>query len=259
MQKRTEISATTRVATIVLSAVLYAIGKAITAFIPTPWGIGQLLVGVFIPVYFSVVSETLPAAIGAGLGTFIGDVLFLTPLGLTNPFLSLVAGVPANFVAALLIGYFVKKYASWSSFVAACISFITMGNLIAAASVVYFVHLPVSLILGFVVFWNTTSVPAAIIGVPILLRATSSLQTRSSIIRFFPNWETPLDKRQVIRAMVFPVIFLLIGVVYFLLPFSSFSPWPGLDLYFATAFVILAVFAPVGRIIVSSRDSSKKN
>jgi hypothetical protein len=239
--------------------VLYTIGKGITAFIPTPWGIGQLLVGLFLPAYFVVVSDTLSAAIGAALGTFLGDTLLLTPLKLTNPFLSLVAGVPSNFVGSFLLGYFVKKYKTWASFVAASISFITLGNLIAAASVVYFVNLPTSLIVGFVVFWNTTAIPAVIIGVPILLRATRSLYGRSQIVQFFPEWNGSKMSTQIAYMFGFTMLFLLIGLVFFAFaPPSVQSLWPGLQGYFAIAFISILVFAPVGGVVAGSRIKSSR-
>jgi hypothetical protein len=247
-------SVDTKVSIIVVTAVLYAVGKAITGYIPTPWGIGQLLIGVFLPIYFAVVSETVPAAIGAGLGTFLGDVLVLTPLGLTNPFLSLVAGVPANFVAAFLLGYFVKRYRTWASFVAATISFVTLGNLIAAVSVVYFVGLPLSLIIGFVVFWNTSAIPAAIIGVPLLLRATKSLYGRSRIVRFFPEWGSASRSTQLSYMIGFTFLFLLIGLFAFALSPQSFLPgWSGLQTYFVVAFLSILIFGPVGGIVAGSR------
>lgn len=251
-------SASTKVSIIVITAVLYTIGKAITGFIPTPWGVGQLLVGLFLPAYFVVVSETLPAAIGAALGTFIGDTLVLTPLKETTPFLSLVAGVPANFVGAFLLGYFVKKYRTWASFVAATVSFVTLGNLIAAASVVYFVGLPLSLIIGFVVFWNTTSIPAVIIGVPILIRATRSLYGRSQIVTFFPEWNALGRTKELAYMVGFTLLFLLIGVASFVLSPQSFAPqWAGLQNYFVIAFLAVMIFGPVGGIIAGSRLSEQ--
>src|SRR5208283_4742336 len=108
---------TSKVAIIAMTAVLYAVAKAATGYVPTPWGVGQLLIGIFVPAFFAVVADTWSVAIGAGLGTFIGDSLFLG--GSTNPALSLIAGVPANFFAFLLFGWFVKRYKSWSGFVAA--------------------------------------------------------------------------------------------------------------------------------------------
>jgi hypothetical protein len=162
----------TKVSIIAVTTVLYVIGKGVTAYVPSPWGVGQLLIGIFFPAFLAVVSETVPVAIGAGLGTFVGDSLILTPLGNTNPALSLIAGVPANFLAFLFFGWFVKKYRTWSGFVAATVAFVTLGNLIAAVMVERFgalVFAPavglnsfpaVNVIFGFTMFWNMTTIPA---------------------------------------------------------------------------------------------------
>ncbi|TLX99881.1 MAG: hypothetical protein E6K90_05410, partial [Thaumarchaeota archaeon] len=179
-----ERSITTYVVAMALTAALYAVAKGLTSFALTPFGVGQLLIFIFVPAFFAVVSPTLAVAIGAGLGTFLGDVLFLTPAGSTNPALSLVAGVPANFFAFFLFGWFVKRYRSWPAFVAATVSFVTLGNLIAATSLVLFGaalftpvnylitnFTPPALILGFTVFWTSTMIPAILIMVPILVRA----------------------------------------------------------------------------------------
>ncbi len=256
----------TRVTIIAITAVLYAIGKGITAAIPTPWGVGQLLVGIFLPAFFAVVAETVPAAIGAGLGTFIGDVLFLTPLGGTNPALSLIAGVPSNFVGMLLFGWFVKKYRSWSAFVAATVSFVTLGNLIAATVVVFFgaaVFTPVNyltthysisgLILGFTVYWNMTSIPAIVVGVPLLLRAVRPLFGRSRILQFNPEWSPGVHGRQAGITLAFAFLFLLLGLVFLLTAPSSLSLWPGLTDYFAVAAAVVLIFAPITSVIAGAR------
>ena len=144
-------------AIVVMTAVLDAIGKWFSAFIPTPWGVGQLLVGIFLPAFMAVTSDTLSVAAGAGLGTFVGDFFVQT-----NPTLSLIAGVPANFLAFLLFGWFVKKYKTWPSFVAATVIFVSLGNLMAAVLVFLFIQsrtgavLPSSAIMGLTIFWNTT-------------------------------------------------------------------------------------------------------
>lgn len=261
--KRSSVS--TKVSIIAITAVLYAIGKGLTAYVPSPWGVGQLLVGIFIPAYLAVVSETLPVAIGAGMGTFIGDVIFLTPLGNTNPALSLIAGVPANFFAFLLFGWFVKKYPTWSGFVAATIAFVTFGNLIAAVSVVLFgalVFAPaaglasfnaVNLVLGFTVFWNTTAIPAIIIGVPILIRATRPLFGRSQILSFEPRWTAQDSGKQFMVSMGFAAIFLVLGVVFLLGFYSSVSPiWGQLNFYVPLGALLVLVFAPLVRVIAGS-------
>jgi hypothetical protein len=253
------------VALIAVTAVLYAFGKGLTAYVPSPWGVGSLLVGIFLPAYFAVVSETLPVAIGAALGTFLGDVLFLTPLGTTNPALSLIAGVPANFFAFLLFGWFVKKYGTWSAFVAGTVAFVTLGNLIAAISVDRFgalVFAPavglssfsaVNVVLGFTVFWDMTSIPAIIVAVPILIRATRPLFGRSHMLSFNPQWSVPVARRQVVLSLAFAGIFLLLGVVFLLGFYSSVSGiWPQLDLYVPVAALLVLVFAPLVSVMAGA-------
>ncbi len=248
-----------------VTAILYAIGKGLTAYVPSPWGVGSLLVGIFLPAYFAVVSETLPVAIGAAMGTFIGDVLFLTPLGTTNPALSLIAGVPANFFAFLLFGWFVKRYRTWSGFVAGTVAFVTIGNLIAATSVVLFGSLvfapaaglasfnAVNLVLGFTVFWNTTSIPAIIIAVPILIRATRPLFGRSQMLSFNPQWSTEVTRRQVALSLTFAGLFLLLGVIFLLGFYSSVSAiWPELNLYVPIAALLVLVFAPLVSVMAGA-------
>ena len=255
----------TQVAIMAATAVLYAIGKGLTAYIPTPWGVGSLLVFIFLPAFFAVVSETLPAAIGAAIGTFVGDVVFLTPLGTTNPALSLVAGVPANFFAFLLFGWFVKKYRTWSGFVAGTVAFVTLGNLIAAVSVVFLGSLvfapaaglasfnAVNLVLGFTVFWNMTSIPAIIIAVPILIRVTRPLFGRSQILRFDPQWTVQTTGRQIALSIGFAGFFLILGVV-FLVGFYSGAPlWTNLNFYVPFTALLVLVFAPLASVIAGKR------
>jgi hypothetical protein len=259
-------SISTRVSIIAVTAVLYAVGKGLTAFVPSPWGVGQLLIGIFLPAFFAVVSETVPAAIGAGLGTFIGDVLFLTPLGNTNPALSLVAGVPSNFVGILLFGWFVKKYRSWPAFVAGTVSFVTLGNLIAATAVVSFgaaVFTPINylithfdlagLVLGLTVFWNMTSIPAIIIGVPILVRAVRPLFGRSRILQYNPVWSQGTGGRGTLVAVIFSLLFLVLGAFFIVLAPNSLTLWPGLTTYFAVAAALVLIFAPIAGVLAGSR------
>jgi len=257
LQKGPQLSASlaSRVATIVMVAALYAVGKALTAYIPSPWGIGQFLVGLFIPAFFAVVSDTLPVAVGAGLGTFVGDVFFLTPLKETTPILSLVAGVPANFIAFLLFGWFVKKYRSWPAFVAATVCFVTLGNLIAAIDVVEFLALPQGLILGFTLFWNIGAIPAVIIGVPLLLRATKPLMGRSSILRYESSWSGNISSRKMATALAFAALFVAFGVALFFGAPGTLSSWPGLGAYFAVAAVVVVVLGPVAGHLARTKRS----
>jgi hypothetical protein len=247
-------TATVRIAIIVLTTLLYAAGKWLTASIPTPWGVGELLIGVFLPALLAVLSETLPVAIGAGLGTLVGD-LFVTG---TNSALSLVAGVPANFIAFLFFGWFVKRYRSWPSFVAATIAFVTLGNLIAATNVYLFakaligISVPSSAILGLTIFWNTTSIPAIIIAVPLLVRALRPLQGRSKVLAFFPEWTASIGGRQAALSLFFALIFIALGAAAFVLSPASVATEPGLG-YFALAGVLVLVFGPVANTLAGSK------
>jgi hypothetical protein len=200
-----------------------------------------------------LVSETIPVAIGAGLGTFIGDVLVLAPLNETTPFLSLVAGVPANFVAFLILGWFVKKFKSWSAFVAAAVCFVTLGNLIAAVSVVETLALPAGLILGFVVYWNLGAIPAVIVGVPILVRATGPLMERSKILKYRPQWGGSLSGRQAGIALGFAALFIALGAALFLGGGILLPSWSGLTFYFAISALIVLIFGPFANVIAGSK------
>ncbi len=261
----------TYVIAIALTASLYAIAKGLTSFVLTPFGVGQLLIFIFVPAFFAVVSPTLAVAIGAGLGTFLGDVLFLTPVGSTNPALSLIAGVPANFVAFLLFGWFVKRYRSWPAFVAATVSFVTLGNLIAAASVVLFgaaVFTPVNylvtnfdlagLILGFTVFWTSTMIPAILVMVPVLVRAVRPLQGRSPIITDYPSWSAGVMKNQLITSVIFGVIFVALGAIFFLAAPSTLALFPGVTTYFVITVASVIIIGPLAGAIAGTKLVGKQ-
>jgi hypothetical protein len=241
-------SVTVQVSVIAISAALFAVAKGLTAYIRTPWGVGQLFIASFIPVFFAVASDTLPAALGAGFGSFLGDIFFLVPLGATTPFFALTVGAPANFVATLLLGLFVKRYRSWPAFVAATICFLTLGNLIAGALLVYLVPLQFSLILGFTVYWDMTSIPAILIGVPILVRATRSAFGRSKILKYAPAWSN-VGRGQLAVSLAFSFLFVALGGGIFLFARSTVAGWPGLATYFALSAVVVVVFGPLASLL----------
>ncbi len=255
--ERVSVSLAARVSVIAITAALYAVGKAVTGFISTPWNVGEVLIAVFLPAFMAVVAETLPVAIGTGIGTFIGDYFVRT-----TPILSLVAGVPANFVGILLFGWFIKKYKSWSSFVAATVAFLTLGNLIAAVNVVLFLGLPAGLILGFVVYWNTTGIPAIIVAVPLLVRAVRPLFGRSRILTNPPEWSAIVGRRQIAVALLFGLIYVIIGAVIFLAAPGSVAALSnnGLSLvgYFAVAALLVIVFGPLASVLAGSRLEAKR-
>jgi len=233
---------------IAVSAALFAVAKGLTAYIRTPWGVGQLFIASFIPVYFAVTADAFPAALGAGFGSFLGDVFFLVPLGATTPFYALTVGAPANFIATLFLALFVRRYRSWPAFVAATVCFLTLGNLIAGALLVYLVPLQFPLILGFTVYWDMTSIPAILIGVPALLRATKPIISRSKLLRYVPDWSA-VGRRQIMVSLIFSLLFVALGAGVFLFAPGTVSGWPGLATYFAISAVVVLVLGPLASLV----------
>jgi hypothetical protein len=95
-----------------LSAALYAaFGYIFFAVLPiTMPGLGlvRFWPQVVIPAVFAVIFGPWVGGLGAAVGIFISDMLIHG-----NPILSLMAGVPSNFVMFWLIGYFTKKKIKW--------------------------------------------------------------------------------------------------------------------------------------------------
>ncbi len=238
---------TVQVSVIAVSAALFAIAKGLTAYIRTPWGLGELFIASFVPAYFAVTSDALPAALGAGAGSFLGDVLFLVPLGATTPFFALTVGAPANFIATLFLSMFVRRYGSWSAFVAGTVCFLTLGNIIAGGLLVYLAGLPVDLIFGFTVYWNMTAIPAILIGVPILIRATRPVVGRSRLVSYSPAW-SDVSRSQLVVALVFSLLFVALGGAIFLFAPGTLGAWPGLAPYFAISAAAVVVFGPLASL-----------
>lgn len=263
-------SVTSKVVTVVITAVLFAAAKGLTGYIPSPWGVGQLYIAAFVPMFFAVVSDTPSAAVGAGMGSFIGDMIFLLPVGATNPLLALVAGVPANFVETLLFGWVVKRYRSWPSFVTATVALLTLGNfmaggLVAAAGPLVFSKLSglttlqgkAFLALGLTVFWDTTSIPAVLIVIPVLLRAVRPVSGRSTMITDYPSWSGFEPRRIAPISVLYAVLFLVLGAAFLLAPGASSVTdiTPIRTTIFAAAAVLL-VLGPLAGYLAGS--NSKK-
>jgi hypothetical protein len=251
-------SVPTKVSIIAITAALYAVGKAVTGPIPFAYSVGEVLIAIFIPAFLVVVSDTFPVAVGAGIGTFLGDYFVRT-----TPVLSLIAGVPANFVAILLFGVFVKRYRSWPAFVAAAVAFVTLGNLIAAVNLVLYLVLPVSWILGFVVAWNITGIPAIIILVPVLVRAVRPLFGRTRILTNSPDWSGVVGRSQLVKSLIFPVLYCVLGIAVYLLDSSGISKLtaPGADAagiaYFGIAAALVLVFGPLSSFIAGAKQQAR--
>ncbi len=221
---------------VALCAALYAVAKAATAFIPTPWGIGQFAPGVVVPAFFTILYGPLVGALGAGIGVFVGD-LYLSTFGLTNPFLSLIAGVPANFIGFYLLGWLMYKWGSWRLFLWASLAGLAVGNLIAASVVVFYIStflgalwpldVQLATTLGFTLFWITTMLPFVLAIVPALVKAVSKSRLSSLTSGSWLKWRAVSSSTTVKDSIAVAAVFGVITLILVATPFG--------DLLFATA------------------------
>ena len=235
------------VSRIAICAALYAVTIGITAAIPTPFSIGQFRPGVVIPALFSIIFGTLVGAVGAALGSFIGDIIFLTPLGRTDPFLALVAGVPGNLVGFLIFGVIINRYRSWSWFMIDSLVALFIGNFIAGAGVVLTVFqirgtpLPfgaaLGATLGFAFWWLFTMLPFMLLVLPLILRVFLRYPTGRVWMGGFLTW-----KKESIRHIA--VISVLVSLPLFLVFVLSYTS------YLSGAFIALGSIADLIRYLI---------
>ncbi len=246
------ISIAFRLSLISISAALYAVAVALTASIPTPWGVGQFRPGVLIPAFFALVYGPLVGGVGAAIGTFVGEAV--TGFTNTTPLLSLVAGVPANFVGFYLLGYLGRKYSSWSAFVVTSFISLVVGNLIAALGVVgyYSTVLPIwaswsidvkiGTILGLTFFWVVTMIPFVIPLMPPLLRAAKPVLglNRGNLSVREITWGKPTAT---LKSTI--MVFLILAVLYVIVVFTPLG-----DLVFSET--LFAAFWVKSLILIAS-------
>ncbi|HZW57192.1 MAG TPA: hypothetical protein VFF30_12955 [Nitrososphaerales archaeon] len=175
-------------------AALYAIVNIITSPIRAPWGVGEFRPGVVIPAFYAVVFGPIPAGIGAGFGSFIGDMISLVSTGGSNPTLAIVAGAPANFIGFLVLGWVFQKMKNWKGFIVGTTSGLFLGNLWAAAGVVLLLGLPNIFILGYLLFWFGTMFPFVVILVPAIVRLMRPYASKLSSGSQYPIIAEPQKK-----------------------------------------------------------------
>ncbi len=235
------------VSRIAICAALYAVINGITAAIPTPFSIGQFRPGVIIPALFSIIFGTLVGSVGAALGSFIGDIIFLTPLGRTNPLLALVAGVPGNFVGFLVFGIIINRYKSWSWFMIDSLIALFIGNFIAGAGVVLIVFqisstpLPFGLALGatlgYAFWWLFTMLPFMLLVLPLILRIFLRYENGKVLAREFLTW-----KEESIKHVA--LVSVLVSLPLFLIFMFSYTP------YLSGAFAALGSLSDLIRYLI---------
>ena len=172
-----------------ICAALYALGSYATSYIESPWGIGQFRPAVVIPAFFAIAFGPLVGGIGAALGTFLQSIARYG-----HPWLTLVSGTPANFLAFYMLGYLLHEKFTWTRFVTVGVITLIIANFVCALGVLmYFiltgifpVNLPYMFYLGFVIgltlWWYVTMLPFLLFLTPVLLKATAK-----AIPQFMPE------------------------------------------------------------------------
>jgi uncharacterized membrane protein len=211
-------------ALISINAALYAVAIAVTSFIPTPWEIGNFRPGVVIPAFFSVVFGPYIGGMGAAIGCFLGDFA-LSFFGLTTPLLSLVAGVPGNFVGFYVLGWLYTKRRSLSSFILDNFVALFAGNLVAALGVLaYFlyivptwaswpINLQVAVVVGLTLFWVTTMVVFVTPLVPVLvmyIEPTLSKIGVKGVSKFEPSSKADIFKSTGLVTLILVAVYVFV-------------------------------------------------
>ncbi len=170
-----------KAASTALCAALYAMGSYATAYIQSPWGMGQFRPAVVIPALFATIFGPWVGGIGAALGTLMCDSIKHGGLHMG----SLLAAVPGNFAGFFLLGRAVRMGFSWRRFIAATNASLALGNLIVAFLYVflyralYLQALPMSiealalLSIGLTIFWFVTMLPFVLLITPPIIRAVA--------------------------------------------------------------------------------------
>ena len=267
---------TKQVAFVATCAALYAIAIALTASIPTPWGVGQFRPGVVVPAIYAFIGGASVAGWGAAVGTFIGSFILQAAGTGLGPLGSLVSGSPANFVGFYLLGWFVTKFKSWSAFVLGSFVSLLIGNLVAAVGVVFYLtyvfptwatmmlSVKLGTIVGLTLFWTVTMIPFVLVVVPLVVVALNRTQLTSIEVSYLRSGKS----RDLICSCV--IVAVILGVIYALIvgtdlgnllfaavvrPANIF--W--VKTLFATTAVIMVAIGIVGALLVSRPTQSKSS
>jgi len=260
----------------IMCAVLYAIGAYSTAYIPSPWGFGQFRWAVVIPVFFATIFGPMPAGIGAAIGTLITDSVkhgYLYPG-------SYLAAVPGNFIGFYLFGYIVKKKFTWGRFILATNITLTIANLIVAFLYIFlfkvlylgqlkYVEMPLDVLtflsIGLTIWWFVTMLPFVLLITPLLIRAVAT-----AVPSVVPDAVRVHSLKQELPKTTFSLAILIPGLVMILMGLATTHTTLGnyinsffgeltlglIQLLFYGSGVILAVLGTIvytGRMFLWSR------
>lgn len=159
-----------KISLMALCAAIYSSTAYLTAYIVSPWGVGQFRPAVIIPLVFTVISGPFTGAFGGAIGTLIADSIKHG----TIYFPSLAAAVPGHIIGFYLFGYLIRKF-NWTRYVIA-----TTLSLAIANAIVAFLYVPVKfgtvhigLSLGLTMWWYITMLPFALFLGPPIIKAVA--------------------------------------------------------------------------------------
>jgi uncharacterized membrane protein len=168
-----------------LDIAMWAICAALYAVIGRLTDLGLTFVGVafwpaaVIPAVFAVLFGPWVAGFGAGTGIFIRDMLFHG-----DPWLSLTAGVSANFVGFFIIGYISRSNLDWKK----TITSVFMGSAIIVAGLL----LPTILLPAESEAYFLPQLQLSTLEIVLLFVGTvvASLLIITAVSRFWPQWRS---------------------------------------------------------------------
>jgi hypothetical protein len=251
-----------------MNAVLYAVFSYATAYIPSPWGVGQFRPAVVIPSFFATIFGPLCGGVGAAIGTLIVDSVKHGQLYAG----SLLAAVPGNFVGFYLFGYIVQKF-SWRRFIIASEITLTVANAFVAFLYVFFfkvlyLNLPtyggeslsaqVAFSLGLTLWWFVTMLPFVLLFTPLLIRAASwAFPTVVPKEVREGSLQKELSTKSFSLAMIVPgFIMIVLGLATNLIPLGVYSGSIQLMLYVSGA--TLAILGSLVYIKKETHQLAKK-
>lgn len=262
-----------------INAALYAVLSFATAYVPSPWGMGQFRPAVVVPTFFAAIFGPWAGGVGAALGTLIADSIKHGELY----FGSLIAAVPGNFIGFFLFGYVLRKKFSWARFVTMTNVALIVANVIVAFLYVFAYKLmyvqasaftqltPSSLVVlpvGLTIFWFVTMLPFVLLLVPPMIKAVASAFPHVVSEDIKENCSKHFSGRLLGTSMLIPgIILIVIGLA---VTFASFGNYLSTNFagYFPDASLMLLqimlyagglVLSSLGLIFVVKRDSNSKN
>ena len=214
------------VAATAVCAAAYAVSAYATSYIESPWGIGQFRPAVVIPAFFAIVFGPWVGGVGAALGTFVQSIARYG-----HPWLTLVSGTPANFLAFYLMGRLLHEKFSWVRFVAVSVVLLVAANFVCALGVlayyllvgVFPLTLPAQFYLGFSIgltlWWYITMLPFMLLVTPVLLRACAR-----AMPGLMPGGVLHAALKQAVPSKLFAAVLTLSGLGMVLVGLVAFLP-----------------------------------